>query len=202
MSRTSYHIICLFPLVACTLAALSKPQREITPYNTWISYPPDIDLLTILNETSSNPASESLASTYLHLDPRINRISCLADKPRSNKRQRIIPEDYKDALYSILTMPDAMQNQYFDFVRGKVKQGWRSESCDISMSAMKTCTPEAFPIILVAHVAALIVKQCMTQEKGYLGGGGTMFGDCTVTFIVRNPDLLGTVGSIPISFSN
>lgn len=84
---------------------------------------------------------------------------------------RVVVDDYYEAVDQILTREDAMVPR--QWVLGPhVWQTlvWQSGRCRIGLGATTLMRTRAFPIILAAHMAALVAKECVTEAKGYAGG--------------------------------
>ena len=54
---------------------------------------------------------------------------------------------------------------------------WRSPTCVIALGNGHQIVTPAYPVILVAHVAALIAKECRYGQRGFLGGTVRLGGD-------------------------
>ena len=65
------------------------------------------------------------------------------------------------------------------------KYVWRSGTCTIALISPRLLTTPAFPIILVAHVAALIVNECVTETSGYRGGFYNLGGNSGGVFVAN-----------------
>ena len=81
--------------------------------------------------------------------------------------------NYYEAVQKILVRRDAMvPNPYPPFAQTIWNGGaaGTEDVCFIVLINRKSRVTDPFPIITVAHVAAVIARMCVTQEYGFLGG--------------------------------
>ena len=84
-------------------------------------------------------------------------------------------EDYYGAVDQILVRADAMISR--EWILGPTHTQhieWREGTCRIVLLAGTTVRTPPFPVILAAHVAALVAKQCVTEAHGFRGGIATL----------------------------
>lgn len=97
-------------------------------------------------------------------------ITCLA---KTRGYRPILMDDYYQAVQQILIRDDALLPQHFRLgPEGSVRQDyyWQGGQAAIALFSGQPLRTDAFPIIVVAHVAALIADKCVTEAEGYLGG--------------------------------
>ena len=97
-------------------------------------------------------------------------ITCLAT---SRAYRPVLMTDYYQAVQQILIRDDALLPQHFRLgPEGSRRQDyyWRGGQTAIAFFNGQPLRTDAFPIILVAHIAALIADACVTEAQGYLGG--------------------------------
>lgn len=79
--------------------------------------------------------------------------------------------DYYEAVQQILIRDDAIVPRRFELGPSGEKQfKWRGGQCVIGFFDNQPLLTDAIPIVLVAHVAALIANDCINEAKGYGGG--------------------------------
>lgn len=179
-------------LIGVTVAASPDAQPTISQTDT----SPALDAWDIMIAHELLSTSFNVSPSSMHLDPRIVRITCNADSPGSHTLRPMFWYDYYRVIQQILTMDLAMKNRYVDFPTGPAKPRWRQQTAEIYLYSLRKASPPPFPMVFVAHVAALIAKRCMTEEKKALGGVAKMFGDSTVMFVLRNPNKIGALEKI------
>ena len=80
-------------------------------------------------------------------------------------------DDYYRSVDQILVREDAMTPREWVLGPTHTQQfEWREGTCRIVLMAGLIIRTTPFPVILVAHVAALIAKECITEAHGYRGG--------------------------------
>lgn len=85
--------------------------------------------------------------------------------------------NYYEALQQILIRHDVLVSRRF-YLGPTPEARWKwsggaigdERPCSIVLANKKPLLTDAFPIILVAHVAALVAQECITEAKGFLGG--------------------------------
>ena len=88
---------------------------------------------------------------------------------------RIVMDEYYGALDQILIREDAMIPQEWNL--GPDPWQHRSFSkgrCKIVLTASTSLRTPPFPVINIAHVAAVIANHCITEAHGYRGGKATL----------------------------
>ena len=95
--------------------------------------------------------------------------------PDHSPLEMVVMDDYYGAVDQILVREDAMTPR--EWVLGPAHTqhiGWKEGPCRIVLMAGTTIRTPRFPIILAAHVAALVAKACVTEAHGFRGGIGTL----------------------------
>ena len=98
------------------------------------------------------------------------KMTCLAT---TRGYRPILLTDYYQAVQQILIRDDALLPQHFRLgPEGSERQDyhWQGGQAAIAFFSGQPLRTDALPIILVAHVAALIADTCVTEARGYLGG--------------------------------
>ena len=178
MSPGVWYLICGLSYLGIIQAASlpATPSLNIdqqSPSN-------DIFPLVFLNESHTNGSLSAF-------DPAINGIRCFSDYPESATMQPMIMDDYYEALEQILTYQMAMVPQQLHLHPMPHKRVASHETCKMTV-ASRVSTPITkpnFQLIFFAHVAALIVKMCMTEERRFLGGNAELW-ERSVVFAVGN----------------
>ena len=121
-----------------------------------------------------NTDSNTTLGLVLDASPLLNtsgfKITCLA---KTRDYRPILISDYYQAVQQILIRDDALLPQHFRLgPEGSVRQDyyWQGGQAAIAFFNRQPLRTDAFPIIAVAHVAALIADNCVTEAQGYLGG--------------------------------
>ena len=127
---------------------------------------------TTLNDSSTLHISTNASSSSLIL-PEIG-VSCF-DARDFRPTSKI---NYFAAVQEILTRQDVLVPRLFylgpdprlrwEWLGGTMRGDERE--CGIVLANQLPLTTDAFPLVLVAHVAALIADRCVTEENGYAGG--------------------------------
>ena len=83
---------------------------------------------------------------------------------------------YHEAVQQILLRADAMVPRQF-YLGLKPEDQWKwsaglgeHDKCTITFANLQPVLTDKFPIILVAHIAALVADECLTEAKGFMGG--------------------------------
>lgn len=152
-------------------------------------------LLASFSEGDALPTIRSNATLGLAFDASLLlnasdfAITCFIASPHLRSIPKI---DYYEAVEKILIRDDALVPKRFELGpggRGRRNFLWRGGDCDIDFFNPEPLRTDAFPIILIAHVAALIADECLTEAKGYLGGHSNM-GPTRGVVSVINPNPL------------
>jgi len=117
--------------------------------------------------TSNIPDINSRIFTTLNLS--VTPVHCFS-LDQAHPRRRIVYDDYLLALEKIAVMRDAMQSRQWELAPSGMRD-WQSGSATIRLGGPLQRTPFAFQIIYIAHLAATIAAECLTPEKGFVGGG-------------------------------
>ena len=97
-------------------------------------------------------------------------ITCRASVPSAHYA-RIAVTDYYAAVDQILTRDDAMVPKQWVLGRDPSHQlSWTSGTCLLLLCARAQTMTQSIPIVLAAHMAALVVRRCVTEATGYRGG--------------------------------
>ncbi|KAM0805894.1 hypothetical protein BDR22DRAFT_816765 [Usnea florida] len=124
----------------------------------------------VLPNTSSNTTLGLVLGESPLLNASEMKITCLAT---TRAYRPILINDYYQAVQQILIRDDALLPQHFRLgPEGSERQDyhWQGGQAIIAFFSSQALRTDAFPIILVAHVAALIADTCVTTARGYLGG--------------------------------
>lgn len=135
---------------------------------------------SVLNLLENDMLAGETSNKTLYLSPNdfsslnasaaLLEITCRSSVP-STHYARILVGDYYEAVDQILTRVDAMIPKQWVLGRDVSHQlTWRSGTCSVLFCARTLTITQSFPIILAAHMAALVVKQCVTEATGYRGG--------------------------------
>ena len=167
-----FRIICNMYTSILTLA-LVYPVRTMTatatPYQS-----SDVWAEALQGIVFPNTNSNITLGLVLDASPLLNssalKITCLAT---SRAYRPILMADYYEAVQQILIRDDALLPQHFRLgPEGSERQDyhWQGGQAAIAFFSGQPLRTDAFPIVLVAHVAALIADTCITEARGYLGG--------------------------------
>ena len=128
-----------------------------------------LDLLSQINTTRStvqNNASSLDASDIV--------ISCLDQVPGFLP---VIMANYYAAVQQILILEDALESrQYYLGPSREMRWEWAGGTtrddhrCTIVLFNKEPLLTDAFPLVLIAHVGAMIADRCITRVRGYSGG--------------------------------
>lgn len=146
---------------ASTIYAATLPKQSS---GLWTNALEDEFLPTV----NSNASLGLVANASSLLNASEFFIECLTGPPT---RQPIPMADYYEAVQQILTRDDALVPRRFDLGPTFDKQfRWRGGQSVILFFDHRPLLTDAIPIIVVAHVAALISNDCITGARGYNGG--------------------------------
>ena len=126
--------------------------------------PRDLVLPTILEDKSNT-------TSMLNVFPR-----CFEQTRDPRQVPKLLPAKFSDCsfvLYKILSEPHAAVPMQWDDITPlgpNYVRRWSFESCSIVFQAVIPNSRDTFPQMLVARQAALVIKACLTQATGYLGG--------------------------------
>lgn len=166
MYTTTLFRILLFCFTIASYAGLPHAQ----PDAFWA------DMLSSSNRITTNTSStleiHTNASSTTAIDQRI-RLSCF-DAQDFNPTSKA---NYFDAVQKILRRGDALVSRpYYLGPSPRLRWQWfggpkgDERACRIVLGSQSPRLTDEFPLILVAHVAALIADRCVTEENGYAGG--------------------------------
>ncbi|KAF6218140.1 hypothetical protein HO133_006099 [Letharia lupina] len=145
---------------ARTTFAVAFPKQSS---GLWTNAPED----DTLPATSGNTTLRLEPNPSALLNVSALTITCLTEPP---PRQPITLAAYYEAVQKILIRDDAFFPRRFELGPGGKNLRWQGGQCVIAFFNNQPLKTDAIPIILVAHVAALIANECITEAKGYLGG--------------------------------
>ena len=92
--------------------------------------------------------------------------TCFTPDPHS---PHIIPTDCHTAIYQLLAAPDVLELKRYDRTSElPVENNYRS--CSIILTRSSARSDDVFQPVLIAHAAALVTKNCVTQLFGFQGG--------------------------------
>ena len=102
----------------------------------------------------------------------VGEIQCHQDRGNYG---RIVMDEYYGTVDQILIREDAMIPQEWNLGPSPWQHNIFSKGrCKILLTASTNLRTPAFPIIYVAHVAAVIANNCITEAHGYRGGKVTL----------------------------
>ncbi len=159
-------VIYAFYLVIATYA-IAPPVDPTT--SLWANMLSNSDPVPL----TSNPVIDVKlnASSFLNVSETV--VSCFIN---SQEYKATHMANYFVAVQQILTRDDALTpRQFYLGPSPDLRWKWTGDlgdgySCTIVLANKKPLLTDPFPIVLVAHVAALIAQGCITEEKGYAGG--------------------------------
>ena len=160
------HTTILTLVLAYTVRTMTATA---TPYQS-----SDVWDEALRNIVLPNTDSNTTLGFVLDASPLLNTsgfaITCL---PKTRTYRPILMTDYYQAVQQILIRDDALLPQHFRLgPEGSVRQDyyWQGGQAAIAFFSSQPLRTDAFPIIAVAHVAALIAHKCITEAEGELGG--------------------------------
>ena len=176
------NLALLFYTARTTYAATLPKQSS----GLWTNALKDDTLPTVRSNTTlglvTNASSVLNASEFF--------IECSIESPT---RRPIPIADYYEVVQQILIRDDALVPRRFNLGPSYDKQlHWRAGQCVIFFFDHRPMLTDAIPIIVVAHVAALIANDCITGARGYKGGTaqvGLNSGFVAVTHVMP-PDVM------------
>ena len=167
-----FRIICNMHTTILTLVLVYTVQTmtaTITPYQS-----SDVWAEALRGVVVPNTNRNTTLGLVLDASPLRNisgfAITCL---PKTRGYRPIPIDDYYQAVQQILIRDDALLPQHFRLgPEGSVRQDyyWQGGQAAIAFFSSQPLRTDAFPIISVAHVAALIADKCVTEAQDYLGG--------------------------------
>ena len=165
MQRSLLILSLLGPLITIS-AALPTLQTVNTSFDLFEN--------DILATKSSNDTLRIDSNTFPALNASNNQIEIQCFSYHS-PLERVVMNDYHGAVDQILVREDAMTPR--EWVLGPAHTQhveWTEGTCRIVLMAGTTIRTPPFPVILAAHAAALIAKECITEAHGYWGGKATL----------------------------
>ena len=138
-----------------------------------------ISILSLLipvfgNAVRQDPLPSLSASDLLRL-PEVSDALALNDtaQPRcftkGNWRKVYRPECYQ-LLYNMLILDGAASLHRWDPASMELPRVYPWRSCVVHVFATEPYNPETFTVLTIARTAALIIRECLTQPKGDIGG--------------------------------
>ena len=166
MCSVALTLISAFYLTNMALAILPPAQTEASMFSILSTDNPVTPNESLLSNVKFN------ASSFLNVSA--IKIDCF------NKGRDFSPTSlfsYYEAVQQILLMNDAMVPRQF-FLGPKAEDQWKWSAgsgeyvhkCTITFANLQPLLTDKFPIVLVAHVAALITDKCVTEEERFMGG--------------------------------
>ena len=164
--QRSWLILSLLGYLITISAALPTLQTVNTSLDSFEN--------DILATKSSNNTLRIDSNDFPAFNASNNRID-IRCFPSHSPLEMVVMDDYYGAVDQILVQEDAMTPR--EWVLGPTHTQhieWREGSCRIVLMAGTTIRTRPFPVILVAHVAALVAKGCVTEAYGFRGGIATL----------------------------
>ncbi|KAL8714444.1 MAG: hypothetical protein Q9220_001777 [cf. Caloplaca sp. 1 TL-2023] len=146
--------------------------------NTVFSSPLSTDPTPSLTDPSTGADLERTASLLASL-PLNNNNATVADAksrcftPLPMLKQISRPDCYQ-LLFQILTQPDAAVPYRWDPRRMALPRFYTWQTCLIALSPVTATSVDTFTELGVARVAALIISDCVTAPKSWIGGRQTI----------------------------
>ena len=165
MQRSWLLLSLLGPLITIS-AALPTLQTLNT----------SLDLLEndILAKKSSNNTVRIDSNAFPALNVSNNGIDIHCFPSRS-PLEMVVMDDYHEAVDQILIREDAMIPREWILGPADTQQvQWRQGPCRIVLMAGTFVRTPPFPVILAAHLAAVVAKECITAAHGFRGGIATL----------------------------
>lgn len=165
--QRSWLILCLSgPLI--TISAASPTLQTV---NTSLL---DLSENGILAAGSSNNATLRVDSdTFPALNSSNSPIRCYAPPLPPDM---VVINDYYRAVDKILVREDAMiPREWYPGPMPSQRVTWTTGTCRIELWAEKYTRTPPFPVIYIAHAAAVIARECLTEAHGYRGGFVIMY---------------------------
>lgn len=166
------HIISLS--IVCYLVHIVLTASPITRTNDFATLSDEATALLMLadNDTLTPPVAIN-SSNILGINSEISTSLNLSAAPvhcfsPDQPQGRVIYNDYLLALEKIAVMRDAMQSRSWDL--GPKGRKWVSGRTAIGLRGPISRSPFVFQMIYVAHLAAMVAQECVTQEKSFMGG--------------------------------
>ena len=159
-------LMSVFCLTNTTYAILSQAQTEASISSMLSSDNPITPSQSLLSSVKLN------ASSFLNVSA--IRIECFNIGPDFSPTSLF---SYYEAVQQILLRDDALvPRQFFLGPKAEDKWIWSAGSgqfvhkCTITFANLQPLLTDKFPIVLVAHVAALITDKCVTEAEDFMGG--------------------------------
>ena len=148
---------------------------------TYAILPPaqsETSMISLLSSGNLMKPSESLLSNVkLNVSSLLNAsdvdVKCFV--PDQEFSPTFLPS-YYEAVQQILSRTDAMvPRQFFLGLKPEDQWNWSGglgehDKCTITFANLQPLLTDEFPIILVAHIAALVADKCVTEAAGFMGG--------------------------------
>ena len=166
------RIICNMHTTILTLVLVYTVRTmtaTATPYQSSDVWAEALQGIVLPNTNSNTTLGLALDASPL-LNASGLAVTCLA---KTRAYRPILVTDYYQAVQQILIRDDALLPQHFRLgPEGSVRQDyyWQGGQAAIAFFSSQPLRTDAFPIIVVAHVAALIADNCVTEAQGHLGG--------------------------------
>ena len=159
--------IYILSIVSAPSAAPPLSQPDAAPTSASDNF-----LLSALVSNLTSGANNNLSSPN---DVSFYPIRCFELPPAPPRPERVALVDYYEAVQKTLVRVDSMIALPRTF--GPIANPdytWTGGTCQILLWAPETIVTDPFPIILVAHVAALIADKCLHEDTDHLGGSGSL----------------------------
>lgn len=172
MLSSLFSLGVFYYTVSLVLAATPITQTSVLSENDLI------EALSFLDgNTTSFPLPPTTNTSAIELSPiltsslaAVGPVFCLVPQPPPQRRYNpVVVDDYLENLENIISRPTAMIVRTWNLgPMGKLV--YIHKGCRIGLQVPYPPSPIQFPRIYVAHLASVIAKQCLTEEKGFLGG--------------------------------
>ena len=173
-------LIYLFNHISTTYATPSPASSDAT--SKILPPTPNLDLISDFNLNTSPLFN---ASEF--------KFACNVDSPQSTATSKA---NYLLAVQQILIKPDVLVPRRWDLTGGKgfsVRGGALKDeqSCSIIFFSREPLVTIAFPLIWIAHFAALVANQCITEAKEFAGGQANLGPGLGQLIVLHYPTTLG-----------
>lgn len=136
----------------------------------------DSDFASTLQGAFSSPPNSGNSTDCIRntsmLAIAISYVACFKRERMGNQPYYIpvVMDDYYRAIQQILTQPAAtIRHQWILANEPSNTVQWQSNQCGIYLGATRRATYSIAPVE-VAHAAAIIADDCLTEEAGFMGG--------------------------------
>ena len=159
-----------FTLIFCLFSSSLTNSQTTSPSSTPYSSLSNSSYVDIYNSMLLAPASNALPSLEGV------SIACFIHPRAPTPRQfhEVTTSSCNAAVADILMEPDAMT--ILAWTRNAVPQKWVASGCSVTINTQDAAAHDTFQIALVARVAALITRECVTNIVGPKLGGKVVIG--------------------------